>query len=128
MPLYRCTCPDGSLPESARAEIANALTEIHCDVTGAPKTFVHVFFFNDADATAHAIAGTIRAGRTEDQKRDLHTRMAHAYANAAKITQDSITVTTTDIPARWTMEGGSLLPEPGEEEAWLAKHHAAAES
>lgn len=29
---------------------------------------------------------------------------------------------TVDVPARWVMEGGEVLPEPGEEEAWLAKH------
>ena len=31
------------------------------------------------------------------------------------------------IPASWVMEGGAVLPEPGEEASWLAQHHHAAE-
>ena len=31
------------------------------------------------------------------------------------------------IPASWVMEGGAVLPEPGEEASWLAKHNHAAE-
>jgi len=33
-----------------------------------------------------------------------------------------ITVFTKDVPASWVMEGGALLPEPGEEGDWLAAH------
>jgi hypothetical protein len=32
-----------------------------------------------------------------------------------------VAVVTVDVPARWVMEGGALLPEPGDESAWLAK-------
>ena len=34
-----------------------------------------------------------------------------------------IDMATQDIPASWVMEGGDLLPEPGEEEAWLRAHN-----
>ena len=27
-----------------------------------------------------------------------------------------------DTPAHWAMEGGEIMPEPGEEAAWLAAH------
>ncbi len=33
-----------------------------------------------------------------------------------------IGVVTVDVPAKWNMEGGELLPEPGEEAEWLARH------
>ena len=33
-------------------------------------------------------------------------------------------VVTAEIPSKWNMEGGSLLPEPGEEDEWLARHGA----
>ena len=122
MPLYRCTCPKDSLSEKTRADIAQAITDIHCDVTGAPRTFVHVFFFNDETAKNHSIMGSIRAGRTDDQKQDLYSRMAAAYAAAAGVGSEAVTVSSVDVPAKWVMEGGSLLPEPGEEEAWLEKH------
>lgn len=38
------------------------------------------------------------------------------------IDRDEIDMATQDIPAKWVMEGGDLLPEPGEEEAWLRAH------
>ncbi len=46
MPLYRCTTPAGTLDDERRQAIARAITTIHCDVTGAPPTFVHVQFFD----------------------------------------------------------------------------------
>jgi len=27
-----------------------------------------------------------------------------------------------EVPAAWVMEGGAVMPEPGEEAAWLARH------
>ena len=35
-----------------------------------------------------------------------------------------VSVVTVDVPARWVMEGGDILPEPGDEAAWIAKHGA----
>ena len=73
MPLYRLSTPSGSLALVQRAQIAEAITEIHCEVTGAPALFVHVFFF-DAPASGagprHQVHGTIRAGRTPKQVQD----------------------------------------------------------
>ena len=40
------------------------------------------------------------------------------------ILRDKVAVVTADTPARWIMEGGHVLPEPGEEADWLAKHGA----
>ena len=48
--------------------------------------------------------------------------MAEAMAKTVGIEASDVGVTTADVPASWVMEGGALLPEPGEEEAWLAKH------
>jgi hypothetical protein len=28
-------------------------------------------------------------------------------------------VALVDVPARWVMEGGAIMPEPGQEAAWL---------
>jgi hypothetical protein len=35
----------------------------------------------------------------------------------------AVGVVTVDVPSKWNMEGGELLPEPGEEAEWLARHH-----
>jgi phenylpyruvate tautomerase PptA (4-oxalocrotonate tautomerase family) len=125
MPLYRLSIPSGSLALAQRAQIAEAITEIHCDVTGAPALFVHVFFF-DAPASGagprHQVHGTIRAGRTPKQKQELRNRMRDSVARIAGCAPEDVAVSTSDTPARWVMEGGVLLPEPGEEKAWLSQH------
>ena len=129
MPLYICNAKAGAVPQDAKAKIADDITRIHCDVTGAPPTFVHVFFFEEApqpplgDKTA-MVFGQIRAGRTEEQKAQIRAEMAASLTQHSGIAADHITVFTTDTPASWVMEGGDVLPEPGEEEAWLAAHQA----
>jgi len=129
MPLYLVNSKSGAMPEEAKARIAEDLTEIHCRVTDAPPTFVHVFFFENAplpplgDKTS-MVYGQIRQGRTDDQKAQICSEMVAAVAEHARIEPEEVHAFTTDTPASWVMEGGDVLPEPGEEEAWLAAHEA----
>lgn len=85
MPLYRCTSPHGELNDGQRAAIAQAITAIHCHLTNAPPTFVHVQFHDHVPGAA-------------------------------------VLMRTSTTPASWILEGGRVLPEPGEEAAWLADH------
>ncbi|MEM6857937.1 MAG: tautomerase family protein [Pseudomonadota bacterium] len=129
MPFYICNSKAGTVPQAAKSEIAADITRIHCEVTGAPATFVHVFFFEDGPQPplGHKTAmifGQIRAGRTDEQKAQIRQEMGAALAHHAGIASDALSVFTTDTPASWVMEGGDVLPEPGEEEAWLTAHEA----
>lgn len=129
MPLYVCNAKAGAIPEHAKAKIANEVTRIHCEVTDAPSTFVHVFFFEDAphqplgENTAF-LFGSIRAGRNAQQKATIARDMQDAVHRHSGIPLDAIMVHTADTPASWVMEGGDILPEPGEEAAWLEAHEA----
>lgn len=130
MPLYICNAVKGVIPESAKHKIAEDITDIHCEITGAPRTFVHVFFFEDApqlpiNGKSVFLFGSIRAGRTGAQKSSLMGRMKASIFTHAGIPMDDIIADTTDVPANWVMEGGDVLPEPGEEEAWRATHDTA---
>lgn len=127
MPLYMCNSVKGVIPEDAKPKIAADITDIHCDITGAPRTFVHAFFLEDApqlpiNGKSVFLFGSIRAGRTDEQKADLVNRMKASIYTHAGVPLSEIIVDTTDVPASWVMEGGDVLPEPGEEEAWLAAH------
>jgi hypothetical protein len=124
MPLYRCTTPEGALDDQQRQEIVDAITRIHCDVTGAPRSFVHVFFFDKSGVEKHRIAGAIRSGRDVEKRTQLHLEMKTAYSEVTGVPRGKIDVSTRDTPASWTMEHGAILPEPGEEEAWLARHRS----
>jgi len=129
IPLYIVNSKAGAIPEEAKADLADDLTRIHCDVTNAPPTFVHVFFFDEAPMPAlgdkkSMVYGQIRAGRTDAQKTQIWSEMAAAVAQRASLSPADVHAFTTDTPASWVMEGGDVLPEPGEEEAWLAAHEA----
>lgn len=125
MPLYRTLVTPGLLSLDQRMTFANHVTDVHCDVTGAPRSFVHVLFAEDddgslADGQSALVFGTIRNGRTADQKQEIADRLAAAFASTSGVDAGAVQVVSMDIDATKTMEGGVLLPEPGspEEEEW----------
>jgi phenylpyruvate tautomerase PptA (4-oxalocrotonate tautomerase family) len=120
MPLYICGAPANVLDDLQRRRIAEAITRIHCELTGAPAMFAHVVF--DESKSEYSVFGTIRAGRAEELKAEMRRQMAGAVAATAGVSADKVGVVTVDVPASWVMEGGALLPEPGEEGDWLAAH------
>jgi phenylpyruvate tautomerase PptA (4-oxalocrotonate tautomerase family) len=120
MPLYICGAPASVLNDDQRRRIAAAITRIHCEVTGAPAMFAHVVF--DESKTEYSVFGTIRAGRSDDVKNALKQQMAASVADVVGVDAANVSVFTVDVPASWVMEGGTLLPEPGEEGDWLAAH------
>lgn len=129
MPLYMCNARKGAIDATAKAAIAADITRIHCDITGAPPAFVHVFFFEAAphlplEDRQAVLVGNIRDGRTAAQKAQLAEQMIASIHAHTGIATDEIAASVSDTPARWVMEGGDVLPEPGAEAAWLVAHEA----
>lgn len=127
MPLYRCLVTEGLTSFEQRSRIAREITRIHCETTGGLPGFIHAFFAEDTAGRLPAgkqavVFGGIRAGRTAEQKERLVSEMRKTVATITGRPEDVVLVATADIPARWVMEGGLVLPEPGEEQEWLAKH------
>lgn len=126
MPLYRCAVREGLTTEEQRAEIAREIVRIHCGVTGAPPSFVHAFFSEEPSGAMAGksafVFGTIRWGRTDEQKAQIVSELNDVLMRVTGCPADQVGVTTMDVPSRWNMEGGELLPEPGEEAEWLARH------
>ncbi len=133
MPLYICNTKKGAVSNQAKAAIASAITDIHCEVTGAPAKFVHTAFFEDDPrfplGTAKAgVFGNIRRGRTDEQKAQICDAIQQAFSTHAGVAPEDAQVLIGDTPASWVMEGGDVMPEPGEEAAWLAAHEAKMEA
>ncbi|MEO1227974.1 MAG: DNA-binding protein [Myxococcota bacterium] len=127
MPVYICNSALGAVDEAAKPKIAADITRIHCEVTGAPAVFVHAVFVEEVplyprgDKTAFVV-GSIRKGRTDDQKGRIQSEIRRSFVEHAGLSADEVGVHTVDTPASWVMEGGDIFPEPGEEAAWLAAH------
>ncbi len=130
MPLYRTIIRPGLIDVDGRQRFAGDVVDVHCGVTGAPRSLVHVLYVEDdggrlADGQDALVLGTIRHGRSGDQKERITAGLTEAMARRARIAADAIGVRIADIPASYTMEDGKILPEPGspEEEAWKAGTH-----
>ena len=79
MPVYQCYSPKGLVTESAKAKIAEEMTSMYCNATGALASWVKVLFHELPEgecftggkpATQSLILGINRHGR------DLETRSA----------------------------------------------------
>ncbi len=129
MPLYRCAIREGLSNETQREQIAKEVVRIHCGVTGAPAAFVHAFFHERPpaelpDGHAAFVLGTIRGGRTDEQKAEIVSDLRQSVASALGCSDSEVGVMTVDIPSKWNMEGGEIMPEPCEEAEWLARHES----
>ena len=112
------------MPVTARKAVADRITDVHCQVTGAPPEFVNVLFLH-GQRTRHgerlAVIGNVRSGGNRNQELTDSLQMAihMGVAKAAGLAATDVSVRLIGFPASWGMEGGEILPEPGEEAAWL---------
>ena len=88
MPFYQCQTPEGLLDEEKRAKLANEITRIHCETTGAPKMFVHVAFTEAKRGTCYSggelskvsiVNATWRAGRPIELKQTFLKTVAEMW-------------------------------------------------
>ncbi|MFN3212061.1 MAG: tautomerase family protein [Henriciella sp.] len=131
MPLYLCNAARGAISDAAKPKIAADITRIHCAVTGAPPQFVHAFFVEEdvappLNGKSAVLFGSIRDGRTDAQKDQIISEMRQSIQTHAGLDLEDIGMLTTDVPASWAFEGGEVMPEPGEEAEWLARHQTPA--
>jgi phenylpyruvate tautomerase PptA (4-oxalocrotonate tautomerase family) len=129
MPTYTVVIPRGQLDASQKARIAQGITRVHSETTGAPSYFAQVIF-SEVDEGNYFVGGSplphrqvfvhgqIRAGRTAENKSALIFSMLDVVAEAASVPRTSVWIYIVDLQARQMVEFGHLLPEPGGEKAW----------
>ncbi len=130
MPQYRCLVQEGRFSREVKEQLAGEITRVHCELTGAPAHFVHVLFaefeaddwFTAGDPSRFSIVNAfIRAGRSDEQKRQLLENISRGWSRISGQSEREIVVTIADIrPEHW-MEAGQLMPQPGEEKEWFAR-------
>ena len=127
MPIYRFKVPTGSVPMEEREKIAVDVTDVHCGSTLAPRHFVHVFFDEQPEGgsdypTRYYLDAINRAGRPKEIKDKLLDDLLNAFVRHTGVSRAEITGRIGETPASWAMEGGAVLPEPGQETAeWYAE-------
>jgi len=118
-----------NIPQDKKNQLAKLIMDIHCDFTGAPPTFVNVIFSQNVSLNTGIevnVLGNVRKGRTEETNERLTQKLHKDISGLLGMGSQSMEVSLMEIPARWVMEGGEVLPEPGEEDDcdWLQNGHS----
>lgn len=129
MPLYNLACRT-ALEDGTRARVAQAVTQAHCEVTGAPAEFVNVLLVHGfplrGELEIDAIGGVRKGGnRTPEVVERLRVALRDAIVQASGLRTAQVAVTLIGIPSNWVMEGGRVMPDPGAEQEWLRQRAAA---
>jgi phenylpyruvate tautomerase PptA (4-oxalocrotonate tautomerase family) len=128
MPMYTITTTAKTLSDPAKAELAAAITKTHADITQAPSSFVHVIFdeqpqtnvFTDSvPSQPLIIVGNTRGGRADFQKTELGLAISSVSSAISGIPETKILVIIDDTQAKFAIERGRVLPDPGQEDQWL---------
>lgn len=129
MPVYTCTTTTTTLTADIKCALAREIGRIHAEINHVPSTYVNVVFHellaggiytDGVPANPVLVNGWVRAGHPEDKTSRLATEIAAAVARIAKVAEDRVLMVIQSSPARFAVEGGRVLPEPGQEQAWFA--------
>jgi phenylpyruvate tautomerase PptA (4-oxalocrotonate tautomerase family) len=123
MPLYTVTAQADSFSGDAKIELAAKLTALHCEMSGVPKSWVHIVFHDypagsgfTAGEPAATVALTllIRTGRSSEYKHELLRRLWGLLQSATGAPDDQIVIGIQEVPSSQAMEMGQTMPDVAE--------------
>jgi phenylpyruvate tautomerase PptA (4-oxalocrotonate tautomerase family) len=129
MPIYTCTVADSTFNADTKRALGGEIARIHSSINHVPSTYVNVAFHELAadglytdgvPASPVLVSGWVREGHDEDDTTRLATEIATAVSRICDIDAERVLVVIQPSPARFAVEGGRVLPEPGHEQSWLA--------
>ena len=129
MPVYTCTTTESTFSAQTKKALAGEIGTIHSEINHVPSTYVNVIFHELAannvytdgvPATPVLVSGWIREGHPKAEVTRLATEIAAAVTRIAGVPAERVLVVFQSSPASFAVEGGRVLPEPGEEAAWIA--------
>jgi len=132
MPTYTVFSPAGQLSSAQKAEIARNVTRVHSEVTGAQTFFAQVLFHDAApgawfmggaplEGDQVYLCGHIRGGRPKEMKDRLVLGLRDVLQQGAAVEKTKVWAYLVELPPSHMVEYGYMLPEPGQEAAWLDK-------
>jgi phenylpyruvate tautomerase PptA (4-oxalocrotonate tautomerase family) len=129
VPVYTCTTNTSTLTAGTKAALAGEIATIHSEINHVPSTYVNVVFHelppesvytDGAPASPVLVSGWIREGHPKAETTRLATEIAAAVTRITGVPAERVLVVFETSPASFAVEGGRVLPEPGEEAAWIA--------
>jgi phenylpyruvate tautomerase PptA (4-oxalocrotonate tautomerase family) len=129
MPVYTCTTTKSTLTADVKSALAREISRIHAEINHVPSTYVNVVFHelpsgaiytDGAPANPVLVNSWVRSGHPADETTRLATEIAAAVSRIANVDPDRVMMVIQNSPASGAVEGGRVLPEPGQEQAWIA--------
>ena len=120
-----------SLNTHQKFTLAQEITKIHADVTGAEAYFAQVIFkeidLHDCfiggvllDQPHIFLSGQIRHGRSEQIKKQLLVEIEIAIQMTAKLASHQIWAYLDELAPSLMIEYGQILPSVGNDKAWFS--------
>ena len=109
MPTYVVTAPQGRLSSKQKMQLGEEITQVHCDITGAPSYFAQVIINEVPDGnyfvggkplqgTDHIwLHGIIRAGREAAVKERMLVELMKVVSKIALVDEQNVQVYISDI-------------------------------
>ena len=129
MPVYTCTTTTGTLTADVKSALAQEISRIHAEINHVPSTYVNVVFHelpaggiytDSVPASPVLVNSWVRSGHPADETTRLAMEIAAAVSRIANVDPDRVMMVIQNSPASGAVEGGRVLPEPGQEQAWSA--------
>jgi phenylpyruvate tautomerase PptA (4-oxalocrotonate tautomerase family) len=129
VPIYTLTTTASTLNAQVKAKLAGEIANIHSQINHVPSTYVNVVFHelpadgvytDGVPANPVLVSGWVRAGHPQADTTQLATEIAAAVTRTTGVDAQRVLVVMLSSPASSAVEGGRVLPEPGQEQAWMA--------
>ena len=127
MPVYQCYSPKGLVTESAKAKIAEEMTSMYCNATGALASWVKVLFHELPEgecftggkpATQSLILGINRHGRDLETRSAMLRQLSQIWTRATGQSEADLWISVTEV------DHTMFIPEPGHEHEWFEENRA----
>ena len=132
MAIDQCVVPQGTVRSKLRPHVAGELVRIHCEATRAAPELVQVVFLDLPPGAATTsgqpsamskIAGTPRAGRPPQVRRQILERIHAAWTGLTGTPSEPVKITSFGGPTGWMMQDGGMMPDAGQDAAWRARRN-----
>ena len=131
MPTYTITNSNFNISFKQQKKLAEGITKVHNEVTGANTYFAQVIF-NKTKKNNHFMGGKIvkepslfllgqiRSGRSKEIKDKLISDLKDVLVKNSNLDETQVWVYINDLPPSQMIEYGAVLPESGKEKEWFS--------
>jgi phenylpyruvate tautomerase PptA (4-oxalocrotonate tautomerase family) len=129
MPTYVISLAKNLVNDAQKSAIADAISRVHNESTGAPSYFVQVVFEENEPSNRFLggsleekhvwVRGDIRAGRTEAQRTALILSIMRQVSRITTVKEEDVWVYLNNLAPSDMLEYGHVLPRPGQEGEWF---------